>query len=136
MGEGVPSWKEESHEDPVVPVSSKNIPPLLVSVYVSAQGSPVTGEGILYSAIVAATANDREDLPQFIPGVLRCSPPGTDIIVVDVGSTGGSREYVREMESTDAHMRSISNEFPHTLARAHPQGNPATAPTLRPFLSI
>jgi dolichol-phosphate mannosyltransferase len=78
-------------------------------------------------SVVLATINERLNLPEVIERVLRQPLPPTEIIVVDDGSTDGTREYVEELAARDPRIRLILHGGKQTTLRAQCQGIEAAA---------
>jgi dolichol-phosphate mannosyltransferase len=90
---------------------------------------PVPGEPMepLRLSIVLATLNERANLPEVIARIERQSLPSYEIVVVDDGSSDGTREYVRDHAARDGRLRLLSHEGKQTTLRAQCQGIEASA---------
>jgi len=73
-------------------------------------------------SIVLGTLNERAALPELI-GRLNCLElPPHELIVVDDGSTDGTREYVHDLATTDSRVRLLCHNGPRTLIPAQTEG--------------
>jgi dolichol-phosphate mannosyltransferase len=73
-------------------------------------------------SIVMASLNERENLPHLFDRIDKQSLPPYEIIVVDDGSTDGTRRFLEERSREDSRIRPIFHEGPQTLIPAHCQG--------------
>jgi dolichol-phosphate mannosyltransferase len=73
-------------------------------------------------SLVLATLNERQNLPEVVEGILRQPLPSFEVIVVDDGSTDGTRQYLREMATRDPRIRPVFHEGKQTTLRAQCQG--------------
>ena len=73
-------------------------------------------------SIVLATLNERANLPELISRIRHQTLPTSEIIVVDDGSTDGTREFLRELAATDPGLRLLFHEGKQTTLRAQYQG--------------
>ena len=73
-------------------------------------------------SVILATLNERENLPDLIRQVAAQELPPFEIVVVDDGSTDGTREYLLNAATTDRRIRPIFNDGPQTLTPALCQG--------------
>lgn len=73
-------------------------------------------------SIVLATLNERENLPPLIDRIRSLRLPRYEVIVVDDGSTDGTREYLRTQSSQDSRIRPLYHEGKQTTLRAQCQG--------------
>ena len=78
-------------------------------------------EGIELS-IVLATLNERANLPELVRRIRAQPLPSYEILIVDDGSTDGTREYVHELSREDGRVRLLSHEGRQTTLRAQSQG--------------
>jgi dolichol-phosphate mannosyltransferase len=78
-------------------------------------------------SIVLATLNERANLPEVIERIQRQRLPPYEIVVVDDGSSDGTREYVRDLGVRDGRVRLLSHEGKQTTLRAQCQGIEASA---------
>ncbi|MGA9840267.1 MAG: glycosyltransferase [Thermoplasmata archaeon] len=86
-------------------------------------GSPPSAGGARPAvSVVLATLNERENLPELLARVLRQPLPSFEVIVVDDGSTDGSREYVSELSQRDPRVRTIFHDGKQTTLGAQCQG--------------
>lgn len=84
--------------------------------------STVSAFGVPVVSVVTATINERANLPTFLDAIGRLPLPSYEVIVVDDGSTDGTREYLRGMAREDSRVRPIFNGGRQSLLRAHIQG--------------
>ncbi len=73
-------------------------------------------------SVVLATLNERPNLPEVLTRVGAQSLPSHELLIVDDGSTDGTREYVREMSARDPRIRLLEHEGKQTTLRAQCQG--------------
>lgn len=82
----------------------------------SAAGSPPT------VSVILATLNERDNLPELLNGILRQPLPPFEVIVVDDGSTDGTRELVSHLAGSEPRIRPIFHNGKQTTLRAQCQG--------------
>ncbi len=73
-------------------------------------------------SIVLATLNEGGNLPQVVERIRRLDLPPYEIVVVDDGSTDGTREYLVGESASDDRLRLLFHEGKQTTLRAHAQG--------------
>ncbi|MGA7923991.1 MAG: glycosyltransferase [Thermoplasmata archaeon] len=73
-------------------------------------------------SIVLATLNERGNLPEVITRILQQSLPPLEVLVVDDGSTDGTRELVSDMGQKDGRIRPLFHDGKQTTLRAQCQG--------------
>jgi dolichol-phosphate mannosyltransferase len=73
-------------------------------------------------SVVLAVLNERRSLPLLVDEVLHERPAGTEIIVVDDGSTDGTREWLKQASQSDPRVRPLFNPAAQTLTPAQCQG--------------
>ena len=73
-------------------------------------------------SLVLATLNERENLPQLLERLQTAALPPFEVLVVDDGSTDGTREYLSERAAIDRRLRLIRHEGKQTTVRAQCQG--------------
>lgn len=73
-------------------------------------------------SIVLATFNERRNLPQVVDRIRQQRLPPFEIIVVDDGSTDGTREFLDEAARSDPWIRPVYHEGKQTTVRAQCQG--------------
>jgi len=78
-------------------------------------GDPLT-------SVILATLNERENLPQFLDRLWQVPLPPFEVVVIDDGSTDGTREYLTAMARTEPRLRLIWHEGKQTTLRAQCQG--------------
>jgi len=77
-------------------------------------------------SIVLATLNERANLPVLVESIHSQTLPTHEIVVVDDGSTDGTRELLSLLSLRDSSVRPIFNDRPQTLTPAQCQGIAAT----------
>lgn len=82
---------------------------------------PGEPSGPLFSVILA-TVNERSALPELVARLVHQNLPPFEVVVVDDGSTDGTREYLIELASTDRRFRPIFHDGRQTTLRAQCQG--------------
>jgi dolichol-phosphate mannosyltransferase len=83
---------------------------------------PPVGEVRPALSIVLATLNERGNLPELIARILEQSLPPLELIIVDDGSTDGTREFVTELRRREPRLRLLFHEGKQTTLRAQCQG--------------
>lgn len=73
-------------------------------------------------SIVLATLNEHRNLPLLVDRIRRQVLPSYEIVVVDDGSTDGTREYLTEAAASDPRIRPVFHDGKQTTLRAHCQG--------------
>ena len=73
-------------------------------------------------SVVLATLNERGNLPEVLDRIFRLPLDGLDVIVVDDGSTDGTREYVDERATREPRLRLVRHDGKQTTLRAQCQG--------------
>ncbi len=81
-------------------------------------------------SIVLATFNEHANLPEVIDRIGGQPLPAYEVLVVDDGSTDGTREYLREVARRDSRIRPIFHEGKQTTLRAQCQGIAASRGSL------
>jgi len=84
-------------------------------------GTEPAGPAPLVS-IILATFNERENLPQLLGRLWAVPLPPLEVLVVDDGSTDGTREYLSEAARSEPRLRLIWHEGKQTTLRAQCQG--------------
>jgi dolichol-phosphate mannosyltransferase len=84
-------------------------------------GSAANTESRPVVSIVLATLNERQNLPEVVQRIGRQDLPLYELLVVDDGSTDGTREYLRELAARDPRVRPIFHEGKQTTLRAQCQ---------------
>jgi dolichol-phosphate mannosyltransferase len=77
-------------------------------------------------SIVLATLNERGNLPELLDRIFRLNLPPFEVIVVDDGSTDGTREFLSEYRRREDRIRPIFHDGKQTTLRAQGQGIEAT----------
>jgi dolichol-phosphate mannosyltransferase len=86
-------------------------------------GEPThTGGGQPVLSIILATLNESRNLPQVVDRIRGQPLPPFEVIVVDDGSTDGTRAYLQEAAAADPRIRPILHEGKQTTLRAQCQG--------------
>ncbi len=86
-------------------------------------GPPGTAPAV---SIVLATYNERRNLPELIDRLRRLELPPWEVLVVDDGSTDGTREYALEQARSDGRIRAVFHDGKQTTLGAQCQGILAT----------
>ncbi|HLM90997.1 MAG TPA: glycosyltransferase [Thermoplasmata archaeon] len=73
-------------------------------------------------SIVLATLNERDNLRELLSGILQQALPSFEVLIVDDGSTDGTRELVTEVSHREPRVRPIFHEGKQTTLRAQCQG--------------
>ena len=73
-------------------------------------------------SIVLATLNESQNLPQVFDRLRRQVLPPYELLVVDDGSTDGTREYLVQQHAVDPRVRYLFHDGKQTTLRAHCQG--------------
>ena len=73
-------------------------------------------------SIILSTLNERANLPEVLDRIRAQPLPAFEMIVVDDGSTDGTREYLREAAASDPRIRPVFHEGKQTTVRAQCQG--------------
>lgn len=73
-------------------------------------------------SIVLATLNERDNLPAVVERIRRQPLPPFELVVVDDGSTDGTREYLRQAATQDPRILPLFHEGKQTTLRAQCQG--------------
>jgi dolichol-phosphate mannosyltransferase len=85
-------------------------------------GTMSLGGGPPILSIILATLNEYPNLPHVVDRIRRQSLPPFEVIVVDDGSTDGTRAYLQEAAAEDRRIRPILHEGKQTTLRAQCQG--------------
>ncbi|HKN06537.1 MAG TPA: glycosyltransferase [Thermoplasmata archaeon] len=73
-------------------------------------------------SVILATLNERENLPQLLDRLWRVALPPFEVLVVDDGSTDGTREYLNGAARSEPRLRLIWHDGKQTTLRAQCQG--------------
>jgi dolichol-phosphate mannosyltransferase len=84
-------------------------------------------------SIVLATLNERENLPGVLDRIFRLPRSDFEVLVVDDGSTDGTRQLVLERAATEPRLRLLTHEGKQTTLRAQCQ---AIESARAPFIVI
>jgi dolichol-phosphate mannosyltransferase len=83
---------------------------------------PAGGGELPVVSIILATFNERENLPQLLDRLWAVPLPPLEVLVVDDGSTDGTREYLSEAARSEPRLRLRWHEGKQTTLRAQCQG--------------
>jgi len=72
--------------------------------------------------VLLAAINERANLPGLFADIERACGKGVQLVVIDDGSTDGTREYLRAAARENESLRYIFNAAPQTIVGAHIQG--------------
>jgi len=86
------------------------------------QPNPPAGGTRPELSIVLATLNERENLPEVLDRTFHQDLPPLEVIIVDDGSTDGTRAFVTDLARRDPRVRPIFHEGKQTTLRAQCQG--------------
>lgn len=81
----------------------------------AARDSPVV-------SIVIATLNERENLPVLVDRLRASGLPSFEVVVVDDGSTDGTRDFLTDLSREDPRFRLIFHDGKQTTVRAQGRG--------------
>lgn len=73
-------------------------------------------------SIVLGTLNECTGLAELVGRIRRLVLPPYELVIVDDGSTDGTREYAQALASEDPRVRILLNERPRTLIPAQSEG--------------
>lgn len=73
-------------------------------------------------SVILATFNERENLPRLLERLWAVSFPSVEVLVVDDGSTDGTREFLEAAAPKEPRLRLIWHEGKQTTLRAQCQG--------------
>ncbi len=89
----------------------------------AAPSSPTTGGTDLpVVSVILATLNERENLPLLLDRLWKVPLPPFEVLVVDDGSSDGTREYLVAAARTEPRLRLLWHEGKQTTLRAQCQG--------------
>jgi dolichol-phosphate mannosyltransferase len=90
----------------------------------TASGSGPGGPGAprVELSVILATINERRALPQLVDRLRALALPSFEVLVVDDGSTDGTREYLADLHGSDPRFRPIFHDGKQTTLRAQCQG--------------
>ena len=97
------------------------------SAIVKASGSENMNDSPPVVSIVIATFNERQNLPEVVERIGRQGLPPYELLVVDDGSTDGTREYLQEQATQDDRLRLLFHDGKQTTLRAQCQAIDAAA---------
>ncbi len=72
--------------------------------------------------VLLATINERANLPQLLSEIEHECGVGVQVVVVDDGSSDGTREFLQRVAKLNGSLRCIFNPAPQTIVGAHIQG--------------
>ena len=84
-------------------------------------------EGRPELSIILATLNERQNLPELLERIWKLSLPSFEIVVVDDGSTDGTRQFLEEAAVREPRLRLLWHEGKQTTVRAQCQGISASS---------
>ena len=73
-------------------------------------------------SVVLATLNERPALPELFAQIEELGLPSWEVVVVDDGSTDGTREWVTARAGVDPRVRAVFHDGKQTTVRAQAQG--------------
>jgi len=73
-------------------------------------------------SVILATFNERSSLPELLERLGRVALPALEVVVMDDGSTDGTREFLEDAARADPRLRLIWHEGQQTTLRAQCQG--------------
>jgi dolichol-phosphate mannosyltransferase len=73
-------------------------------------------------SIVLATLNERQNLPELLERIWATPLPPFEVLVVDDGSTDGTREYLEAVARTERRLRTVWHDGKQTTLKAQCQG--------------
>lgn len=82
----------------------------------------VPREEVPIVSVVLATFNERENLPPLLERLWAVSLPPFEVLVIDDGSTDGTREYLEEAARSEPRLRLLWHDGKQTTLRAQCQG--------------
>lgn len=115
FGEGVPSWDSYRPIRIRAPTAWGTAGPSRTR----ATGAEVDPRDV---TVLLATINERESLPTVLAEIEAAVGPGVQLMIVDDGSSDGTREYLLDSARSDGSLRWIFNPGPQTIVGAHIQG--------------
>jgi len=74
------------------------------------------------ASVILATLNERENLPELLERLWRVPLPSFEVVVIDDGSTDGTREFLTDAARAESRLRLIWHEGKQTTLRAQCQG--------------
>lgn len=80
---------------------------------------PTTSAPSPQLSILLATLNEGGNLPELMRRLDAATPADREVIVLDDGSTDGSREFLEKLAASDRRVRLIYHDSPQTTLRAH-----------------
>lgn len=111
FGPSFPSERSVTERDPSPARAASEEPP--------DESSPLGSPDV---SIILASLNERENLPRLIEMIRGLNIGTYELLVVDDGSTDGTRQFVLSMARGDPRIRPIFNDSRQTLTIAHLQG--------------
>lgn len=82
----------------------------------------VEDRGLPQVSVIVATLNERDNLPILVDRIRLLKLPSYEVVVVDDGSTDGTRDILLHNANNDSSLRPVFHEGRQSLLQAHCQG--------------
>lgn len=92
------------------------------SMSVPASSGPVVPGAPPWVSVILATLNERENLPRLLERLWKVPLPPFEVLVIDDGSTDGTREYLTDAARSEPRLHLVWHEGKQTTLRAQCQG--------------
>ena len=89
---------------------------------VPAARAPLAAPGPPDVSVILATLNERQNLPELLERIWATPLPPIEVLVVDDGSTDGTREFLEEGARAEPRLRPVWHEGKQTTLTAQCQG--------------